>query len=94
MATTKKTAAKRVASRPSAPAIEVHERLTRIETLVEAHITAQVETNKSLSASLAEISTSLTKYKGFWGALTLIGGAIAALVSFLKDPLMKKLGLQ
>lgn len=84
---TKKTSARRVTARSTG--IEVRERITRLETLMEA----QLETNKAVAEGISSIQTSLTKYKGFWGAITLIGGAIAALIGFLKEPLMKKFGI-
>lgn len=74
-------ATKKTVRRRSSPAVEVYERITALETLMAS----QVETSESLAQSVSEIKASLQSYKGFWGAVTMIGGAIGAAFALFKD---------
>lgn len=76
-------------SGPKASAsLELHERVTVLETL---HM-ANAETTKQLVASVEAIQTSLTRYQGFWGAVTLIGTAMWGAVTLFKDNIVSMFG--
>jgi hypothetical protein len=78
-------AAKKTARRRSTPAaVEVYERITALETLMAS----QVETSQSLAQSVSEIKASLQSYKGFWGAVTMVGGAVGACFALFKDNIL------
>lgn len=61
--------------------VDMHERVTILETQHQAH----AETTKELVASVAAIQASLTRYQGFWGAVTLIASAVWAAFAIFKD---------
>jgi anaerobic ribonucleoside-triphosphate reductase len=72
--------------------MELMERVTRIETRFEEHhkdILAKFEQAVVLGASHAEkirkMEDSLTRYQGFWGAVTLIGAAITTFLTIFWD---------
>lgn len=68
------------------------ERLVRLEERQTTHIEA---TKANFDATLAtlseqnrriqELTAALNRYKGFWGAVTLLGSAIATAVIMLKE---------
>lgn len=55
----------------------MHERVTRLETQVE-HIDRKLN---NIAATLDHIGTDLAKYKGAWGMLLLVGGAILSAIT-------------
>lgn len=55
----------------------VQERVTRLETQVES-MDRKLET---ITNSLDAISKDLAKYKGAWGMLVMIGGAVVSAVT-------------
>lgn len=75
------------------------ERLAVLEARFEAFLNAQearhAETQlhlKELQTTQQQIQHSLARYTGFWGAVVLIGSAIATTISLLSDFLKKKFG--
>jgi hypothetical protein len=73
-------AAKRKASRaaPYATRLALNTaRLDRIEPVLE-----------KISTRLGHIETELIRYKGFWGGITLIGGAVWVLITTFKDNIL------
>lgn len=64
------------------------ERLTVVETKIDIHS----EMLRSLINSNEAIRTDLNKYKGAWGAISLLVAAIFACVGLLKDWLLRKFG--
>lgn len=75
------------------------ERLVRLEERQTSHID-QTRTNFDTTLArlseqnqrIEELTSSLNRYKGFWGAVTLLGSAIATTVLLLKEWLLGRLG--
>lgn len=72
--------------------VDLAERITRLEEKYAAHVElakSNFEELKTIlaanSAVIAEQTAALNKYKGFWGAIALIGSAISALVVLVKE---------
>ncbi|HZC80934.1 MAG TPA: hypothetical protein VE222_04315 [Nitrospiraceae bacterium] len=66
------------------------ERLTAVEIKVDSHgdMLASIDAQQKLM--LAE----LNRYKGFWGAISLVISAVVILGGFAKDWLIAKMGLR
>ncbi len=75
------------------------ERLAALEARFEALMASQIERHsenqakfKELGDGLDTLQKALAKYTGFWGAIVLIGSAIATLFALVGDLLRKKMG--
>lgn len=75
------------------------ERLAVLETQMEALLRTQEARHAENKARLDELSSgmdmlqkTLARYTGFWGALLLVGGALATLWGVFGDLIRKKLG--
>lgn len=55
----------------------MEQRVTRLETQMEAH----TEALKQVSQQVAELNESLARYRGAWGMLLMIGTAITGAVT-------------
>lgn len=67
----------------------------RFQAFLESHDARHTETQRVLqemSKAQQEIQHSLARYTGFWGAVLLIGSAIATTFTLLGDLLKKKFG--
>lgn len=69
------------AGRKASLDLSLQERVVAVETVQ----LAQVDLIKDLSRTVEEMKLSLEKYRGFWGAVTLIASAIWAAFSLFKD---------
>lgn len=72
--------------------VDLAERITRLEEKHAAHVEltkSNFEELKTIlaanSAVIAEQTAALNKYKGFWGAIALIGSALSALFVLIKE---------
>lgn len=72
--------------------VDLAERLTRLEEKHTAHVEltkANFEELKLILAKnsdvIAEQTAALNKYKGFWGAIALVGSAISAILVLIKE---------
>lgn len=81
---------KRATPRQPAPHQDIYERVTRLETMMEMN----TKTIEGLVTSVDGISKQLTRYQGFWGAVTIIGGAIGTAIAMLWDFFAAKLGIK
>lgn len=75
------------------------ERLATLEARFEAFLDTQDARHAETQLSLKELATaqqaiqnSLARYTGFWGAILIIGSAIATALSLASGLLRKKLG--
>ena len=78
----------------------VIERLIRLEERQASHVQTTKENfdeTKYLIAEqhkqIEELTASLNKYKGFWGAVTLLASGITTALFFLKEWALAKLGV-
>lgn len=78
--------------------LDLVQRVTRIETAYSDHHRALlermdriVEEGGKQEERLRAVENSLTKYQGFWGAITLIGSAIVTCVTLFWDFVKEKL---
>ena len=72
--------------------VDLAERITRLEERHAAHVELTKSNFEELkvilatnSAVIAEQTAALNKYKGFWGAIALIGSALSALLVLVKE---------
>jgi hypothetical protein len=89
-------------STPRISRIQVHDILERVTRAEERVISLNKDTmewrteqrlaHENVSARLGAIETSLTKYQGAWGAITLILSAIVTAAAIFSQAIMKKLG--
>lgn len=61
--------------------ILVHERLTRVETALEAHIIGEEEQLREVLTEISAINKELSRYRGFIGGVLFV---VTALVTFVK----------
>lgn len=82
------TKRKRAGTKSKALDLTIHERVATLETVQ----LSQVELIKDLSRTMEEVKLSLERYRGFWGAVTLIASAVWAAFSLLKDNIVGLFG--
>lgn len=72
---------KRIAKRHAPRYTDLHERVAALETLVQP-----------LPGAIDQLRESLNKYKGAWGAITMIGSALVAFFTIFWSSIAKKFG--
>lgn len=75
------TKRKRSGAKSKSVDLSMHERVATLETVQ----ISQVEMIKDLSRTMEEVKLSLERYRGFWGAVTLIASAVWAAFALFKD---------
>lgn len=84
-----------VARKSSSDAERIAVLEARFQAFLDTHDARHSETQqvlKELKTTQEEIQHSLARYTGFWGAILLIGSAIATTLTLFSDFLKKKFG--
>lgn len=69
--------------------IKVHERIARLETLLEHHVTDEESAMAAMDAKLDRIELELSRYRGIVGGILLAVSSIATFLKFFGDEIMK-----
>lgn len=72
---------KRIAKRASSRDLALHERVAALEVLVQP-----------IPGAIEQLQKSLNQYKGAWGAITMVGAALAAFFTIFWGSIAKKFG--